>query len=80
MIVRHPLFPEVQRDVRDPAKWVQAGWVPVPPPCRRDLSPSRAAVSSGTNNPFSSDPIRGRFFYALGDMTWLCLVLWLAFR
>ena len=32
MKVRHPVFPEVQRDVSDPAGWVEAGWVPVVPP------------------------------------------------
>lgn len=32
MIVRHPAFPEITRDVSDPAKWVAAGWVLVAPP------------------------------------------------
>lgn len=32
MIVRHPAFPEITRDVSDPAKWVAAGWVLVDPP------------------------------------------------
>lgn len=32
MIVRHPAFPEVVRDVSDPTEWVSAGWVLVTPP------------------------------------------------
>ena len=50
MIVRHPLFPEVQRDVRDPARWVQAGWVPVVPP----LPPRPKPHPRPANRPKSS--------------------------
>lgn len=32
MIVRHPVFPDITKDVKDPARWVEQGWVPVIPP------------------------------------------------
>lgn len=34
MRVRHPQFPEIVRDVDNPARWAEHGWVPVVQPVK----------------------------------------------
>ena len=51
MKVRHPAFPEVTKDVRDPARWVAQGWLLDEPPAPPKPHPFPAKSPKSSRRP-----------------------------